>query len=164
MQINRLCLAGLLGLAVACNNPGEKISDAGTGTDTTITPLPSNTTALDTSLAGCYSSMYKRDTSALQIETKGAVVSGPLSYSLFEKDRNDGNFQGEVDGNILSGWYLFKSEGIMSVRQVAWKIKGTHLWPATGEMTQRGDTMIFKSLDRLQYDSLHPFVKVTCVL
>lgn len=164
MQINRLCLAGILSLAVACNNPGEKISDAGATADSTVTQPTSNTTALDTSLAGCYSSTYKRDTSALQIETKGAVISGPLSYSLFEKDRNDGNFQGEVGGNILFGWYLFKSEGIMSVRQVAWKIKGTHLWPASGEMTQRGDTMIFKSMDRLQYDSLHPFVKVACVL
>lgn len=164
MQINRLCLAGLICLAAACNNPGEKISDAGKINDSTATPASSTTTALDTSLAGCYSSTYKRDTSALQIETKGAVISGPLSYSLFEKDRNDGNFQGEINGNILSGWYLFKSEGIMSVRQVAWKIKGAHLWPATGEMTQRGDTMVFKSMDRLQYDSLHPFVKVACLL
>ena len=164
MQINRLCVAALFCLAAACNNPGDKISDAGSAADTTVPQRPSATTALDTSLAGCYSSTFKRDTAALQIETKGAVVSGPLSYSLFEKDRNDGNFQGEVNGDVLSGWYLFKSEGIMSVRQVAWKIKGTNLWPATGEMMQRGDTMIFKSMDRLQYDSLHPFIKIACVL
>lgn len=163
MQIIRLCLAGLFCLALSCNNPGEKISNNSNATDSAAAAT-STTAALDTTLAGCYSSIYKRDTSALQIETKGAVVSGPLSYSLFEKDRNDGNFQGEVNGNVLSGWYLFKSEGVMSVRQVAWKIKGTNLWPATGEIRQRGDTMFFRNMDQLQYDSLHPFVKVACTL
>lgn len=163
MQMIRLCLVGLFCLVLSCNNPGEKISNNGNANDSAAAAT-STTAALDTTLAGCYSSTYKRDTSALQIETKGAVVSGPLSYSLFEKDRNDGNFQGEVNGNILSGWYLFKSEGVMSVRQVAWKINGTHLWPATGEMQQRGDTMFFRNMDQLQYDSLHPFVKQACTL
>lgn len=163
MQMIRLCLVGLFCLVLSCNNPGEKISNNSNANDSAAAAT-STTAALDTTLAGCYSSTYKRDTSALQIETKGAVVSGPLSYSLFEKDRNDGNFQGEVNGNILSGWYLFKSEGVMSVRQVAWKIKGTHLWPATGEMQQRGDTIFFRNMDQLQYDSLHSFVKIACTL
>ncbi|TXJ25896.1 MAG: hypothetical protein E6Q24_13490 [Chitinophagaceae bacterium] len=163
MQMIRLCLGGLLCTLIACNNPGEKISNNSNPNDSTAAST-SATAALDTTLAGCYSSIYKRDTSALQIETRGAVISGPLSYNLFEKDRNDGNFQGEVNGNVLSGWYLFRSEGVMSVRQVAWKIKGNHLWPATGEVQQRGDTMFFKNMDQLQYDSLHPFVKVACTL
>jgi len=164
MQISRLCLVSLLLAAVACNNPGEKISDGSKTAQDSAATDPSSTAALDTTLSGCYSSVYNRDTSALQIETKGAVVSGPLSYSLFEKDRNDGTFQGEVQGNILSGWYLFKSEGTMSVRQLAFKVKGNQLWPATGELEQHGDTTAFKNMDRLQYDSLRPFVKVTCVL
>jgi len=163
MQVSRLCLACLIGLAAACNNPGEKISDTGRTPDST-TASTSSTAGLDTTLAGCYSSVYNRDTSAMQIETKGAVVGGPLSYSLFEKDRNDGSFQGEVNGNVLLGWYLFRSEGVMSVRQVAWKIKGSQLWPANGELQQRGDTMMFKNVEQLQYDSLHPFVKVACTL
>lgn len=163
MQIRKLWLGAAICSLFACNNPGEKISDAGTTSDT-IPGSSSSTTAIDTTLAGCYTSVFNKDTSALQIETKGAVIAGPLSYNLFEKDRNDGNFQGEVQNNILSGWYLFKSEGMMSVRQVAWKIKGSALWPGFGDVVQHGDTTLFKSLDQLRFDSTRPFTKVPCTL
>jgi hypothetical protein len=163
MQIRNWFAAAALSLLFACNNPGEKISDSGTATDT-IPGASSTSAGIDTTLAGCYSSIINKDTSAMQIETKGAVVSGPLSYNIFEKDRNDGNFQGEVRGNILTGWYLFKSEGMMSVRQVAWKINGRSLWPGYGEVTQKGDTMLFKNIDQLRFDSTRPFTKVPCTL
>lgn len=163
MQINKLWVGAVVCVLFACNNPGGKISDTNAAKDT-LPGSSSSTKAIDTTLTGCYSSIYKKDTSALQIETRGAVIAGPLSYNLFEKDRNDGNFQGEVQNNILSGWYLFKSEGVMSVRQVAWKINGSSLWPATGEVVQHGDTILFKNMDQLHFDSTRPFTKVPCIL
>jgi len=163
MQISKLWPCIFICALFSCNNPGDRISDAGTTNDT-IPGSSSSTAAIDTTLTGCYLSIYNRDTSSLQVETKGAVVAGPLSYNLFEKDRNDGSFQGEVQKNILSGWYLFNSEGVMSVRQVAWKISGYNLWPASGDVVQHGDTMLFKSMDQLRFDSTRPLTKIPCTL
>lgn len=163
MQLRKWCAGAAFCLFAACNNPGEKISETANPTDS-VSNSSSSSVAIDTSLAGCYSSVINKDTSALQIETKGAVVSGPLSFNIFEKDRNDGTFQGEVQGNILLGWYLFRSEGMMSVRQVAFKINGSSLWPASGDFIQKGDTMLFKNIDQLRFDSTRPFTKVPCTL
>ncbi|MET0464485.1 MAG: hypothetical protein ABW007_15070 [Chitinophagaceae bacterium] len=164
MLKSKLLIGGVLCALVACNNPGDKIGDTGTSATDTLSNPSNVSSGYDTTLTGCYSSVSNRDTSALQIETKGAVIAGPLTYSIFEKDRNVGEFQGEVRGDILSGWYLFKSEGVMSVRQVAWKISGTTLWPANGDVVQRGDTALFKDESKLRFDSVNVFKKVPCTL
>ncbi len=164
MRKSMLLAGGLFFALISCNNPGDKIGDTGTGTTDTLPNTSDAGSTYDTTLTGCYSSISNRDTSALQIDTRGAVIAGPLTYSIFEKDRNVGNFQGEVHGNILTGWYLFKSEGIMSVRQVAWKINGTSLWPGTGDVIQRGDTTLFKDETKLSFDSSNAFRKIPCTL
>jgi hypothetical protein len=164
MQKSKMLIGGLLFALLACNNPGDKIGDTGSGTTDTLSGTSGTPSLYDTTLAGCYSSISNRDTSALQIETKGAVVAGPLTYSIFEKDRNTGTFQGEVRGNVLMGWYLFKSEGVMSVRQVAWKISGTSLWPGVGDVIQRGDTTLYKDETKLRFDSTNAFKKIPCTL
>jgi hypothetical protein len=92
------------------------------------------------------------------------MVNGSLSYNIYQKDRNDGTLQAELAGNIISGWYLFKSEGVISVRQVSWKINADDLWPAIGEMIQKNDTAMFVQPDKLQYDSSRPFKKVPCII
>ncbi|MCG2613939.1 hypothetical protein LZZ85_06585 [Terrimonas sp. NA20] len=164
MRKTKLFIAGVLCALAACNNPGDKIGDTGSNTTDTLSNSSGVSSSYDTTLTGCYSSISKRDTAALQIETKGAVIAGPLTYSIFEKDRNVGEFQGEVRGDILSGWYLFKSEGTMSVRQAAWKISGTSLWPAIGDVIQKGDTALFKDESKLRFDSINVFKKVPCTL
>ena len=83
---------------------------------------------------GCFSQVVKSDTALLQMENNKGNVTGALTYDFYQKDRNDGTLQAEQTGDIINGWYLFKSEGIMSVRQVAWKINGNELWPAIGEV------------------------------
>lgn len=118
----------------------------------------------DSLSSGCYSQIAGRDTANLQKENKGGSVSGALSYNIFQKDRNDGTLQGEMSGDILTGWYLFKSEGIISVRRVAWKIKESELWPGTGEMIEKNDTMFFSLPGKLQYDNTRAFKKVDCIL
>lgn len=164
MQKTKLLLGSVLCALMACNNPGDKIGDAGSSATDTLSNTSGAVSVYDTTLTGCYSFISKRDTSALQIETRGAAIAGPLTYSIFEKDRNVGDFQGEVRGNILTGWYLFKSEGMMSVRQVVWKINGTSLWPGNGDVIQRGDTTLFKDEGKLRFDSANAFRKVPCTL
>lgn len=161
MTILKPLLAGILLIATACNNSTEKTVTAGTG-DTTVISVTS--AAPDSSLSGCYSLIVKRDTATLQLQTKGINITGPLTYNFYEKDRNDGTFQGEVKDNVLTGWYIFRSEGVVSVRQVIWKINNDKLLPATGDMIQRGDTLLFSEPDKLKYDSTGAFMKVPCVI
>ena len=146
-------------LAGSCNNEGKTSTQVKKDSIT-----PANVVVNDTLSSGCYSQIVQRDTSSLQLQKKDSSLTGALSYSIYQKDRNDGTVMAEQSGDIIKGWYLFKSEGIISVRQVAWKINGEELWPATGEVTQKNDTTMFAKPDQLKFDSTRPFKKIPCVI
>ena len=143
----------------ACNN--YEIKPAEITTDTVISR---SVASIDSPSSGCYSQIINRDTSLLQLEQKASTVTGALSYNIFQKDRNDGTLQADLSGDIITGWYLFRSEGIVSVRQVSWKVNGDELWPGIGEVIQKNDTALFAQSGKLQYDSTRPFKKVACVI
>jgi hypothetical protein len=151
-------------LAVAaCTNNEQQTTreDSLTRNDT----LPRDTVVvIDTVLSGCYSMMVNRDTASLQMQVKGTQVTGSINYDLDGKDRNDGTFEGEIMNDRLTGWYLFRSEGLMSVRQIAFRIGNGYLWPANGELIVRNDSTFFKDINQLRFDSTRPFVKVRCVI
>lgn len=161
MSVKNIVLLGFIMLWGSCNNEGKTSAEIKKDSvdKTTMTKV-----IPDSLSAGCYSQIAGRDTANLQIENKSNSVTGSLSYNIFQKDRNDGTLQAEVSGDVLTGWYLFKSEGIISVRQVAWKIKDNELWQGRGEMTQKNDTMFFSMPDKLEYDSTRPFKKVACII
>ena len=145
---------------VACNNASKNTDSV---SDSAMVQNPSSVSS-DTLEQGCYSYIYGRDTASLQAEVHGPHVTGSLKYKFFEKDQNDGTFEGEVKNGVLSGWYLFRSEGIMSVRQVAWQVRGNRLLQGSGNEVQRGDTMLFSNPSGVVFDTLRPFVKVPCVI
>ena len=161
MLLKSTTLLGLFFFAGACNNNGKSSADI--NTDTVVNNTTS-TAIVDSLSSGCFSQVIDRDTALLQIQQKGNTVNGTLSYNLYQKDRNDGTLQAEVSGDIIKGWYLFKSEGIISVREVSWKINGEELWPAMGEMIPKNDTMRFAQPDKLRYENSRPFKKVPCVI
>lgn len=161
MPVKNIVLAGFILLLTSCNNQGKTSSEIISESSTTTTDKKAN---IDSLSSGCYLQVAGRDTSFLQIESKDSLVNGSLSYNFFQKDRNDGTLQAELSGNIIAGWYLFKSEGVMSVREVVWKINGTQLWPGIGEMAEKNDTMKFINPDKISFDSTHAFKKVECVL
>lgn len=138
------------------NEPFSPLPDS-PGTKT-VTSLP------DSLIQGCYSLIKDRDTASLQLDITNGNASGSISYNLFEKDRNDGTFSGEIEGDILTVWYLFRSEGRMSIRQESWKIRPGRLWPAVGEVMVRNDTTMYTDPARLSYDSTRAFVKVACII
>jgi hypothetical protein len=161
MPIKSMLMLGFTMLCGSCNNVGKTSAEI----KNDLTDSATVTKAIADSLSsGCYSQIAGRDTANLQMENKDSSINGTLSYNIFQKDRNDGTVQGEITGDILKGWYLFKSEGIISVRQVAWKIRGNELWPGTGEMVQKNDTMFFSLPGKLKFDSTRPFRKVACVI
>jgi len=158
MKIKSIGFLGLFLFTGACNNEGNSSTEINTDT------IVNNTDTVDSLSSGCYSQIIQKDTSVLQLEQNGNMVNGALSYNSYQKDRNDGELQAEVADDIITGWYLFRSEGIVSVRQVAWKKNGNELWPAIGEVIQKNDTMFFAQPDKLQYDSTRPFKKVACII
>ena len=159
MAIKNIGLLGLFFIAGSCNNEGKPAAEI--NNDTVVNNI---TTVVDSISAGCYSQIVERDTSLLQFENRNNQINGSLSYNFYQKDRNDGTLQAEIAGDTIKGWYLFKSEGIISVRQVLWKVNGDELWPAKGEVIQKNDTTLFAQPDKLKFDKAHPFKKVPCVI
>ena len=150
-------------ITISCNNNRDQAPGGMTASDSSgLTAARGN--PADTVLNGCYQFILNRDTFFLQLQVKGANITGNLLYDYFEKDRNEGTLQAGFEKGILKGWYLFRSEGILSVREVAWKPDNTALIPGTGEMIQRNDTVLFKNSDQLEFASKNRFVKVPCVL
>jgi hypothetical protein len=161
MPVKNIILLGVVILCGACSNEGKTSSEI---MKDSINAEKAATLGIESPSSGCYSQISGRDTASLQIENKDNSVTGSLLYNFFQKDRNNGTLQAEISGDILTGWYLFKSEGVISVRQVAWKIKGSELWQGTGEMAEKNDTMFFSLPDKLEYDSTRPFKKVACII
>jgi hypothetical protein len=161
----KLYACATLLVSLACNNG----SGNHTGSDTTVIDtdsanIPMAISINDTTVGGCYTQIFKRDTVTLQLDITGNNATGPLTYKIYEKDMNDGSVKAELSDSVIMGWYLFRSEGIMSVRQVAWRVKPGQLWPGSGDIIQRNDTTAFANLENLRFDDTKPFIKVRCSL
>jgi hypothetical protein len=162
-KITIIFLAAMAVIACGNSNTSDQASDSRDTVigDTGISNV-NDTMALDTTVSGCYSLITGRDTASLQLQRRGTTATGSLSYNLYQKDRNDGTFQGELIGDRLVVWYMFRSEGVMSVRQEIFQVRPDKLWPAVGEVTVMNDTARFVNPDRLRFDSTRAFVKVKC--
>lgn len=109
----------------------------------------------------CFSKMEK-DTVFLQILMQDSVVSGNLHYRLFEKDANTGKIKGRFYGDTLIADYTFRSEGIESVRQVAFLIKDSTATEGYGEMNEENGRMIFINLHEINFQNGIILKKTIC--
>jgi len=142
-------------IAVAgCNVNEEKSS----GTGNAVSPVYNK----ENLSQGCYRMIVGRDSAIMNLNLDGDSVTGTLQYNRFEKDDNAGNFAGKVDSNKVIGWYKFQSEGVITVRQVIFKITGDKLAEGYGDVNAVGDTAYFSYPHTLNYEETHPFEKITC--
>jgi len=110
--------------------------------------------------AGCYRMIIKNDTAIMSLNTQGDSVSGSLSYNWYERDDNNGTFQGIIkNDSLIVADYTFQSEGMTSVRQVAFKIKDSMLLQGYGELQERNDTSFFRDVNLVIFDTKNPFRK-----
>ena len=114
-------------------------------------------------VAGCYQSVFNRDSATLTINANENVVTGDLNYNRYEKDDNTGSFEGVLRGQLMILNYNFQSEGQNSVRQVVFKIEGDTLIEGFGDVYVKGDTSLFKNITELQFDKSAAFVKRDCL-
>ena len=110
----------------------------------------------------CYRYVSKKDTVLLQMEKINDEVAGTLSYNYFEKDKNDGTFEGKMIGDTLLGNYTFKSEGAVSVREVLFLKKGNTLVEGFGEVEEINGKIKFKNNTKFTYNDAMPLKAINC--
>jgi len=111
---------------------------------------------------GCYFMNIEKDSAMANFLVNNKNVSGKLEYKRFQKDSNTGHFAGTMDSSKINGWYTFQSEGMISVRQVIFKIHGNTFSEGYGDIELKGDTAYFAYPHTLNYEVNHPFQKVIC--
>lgn len=114
------------------------------------------------SLVNCYQYATPFDTVTLKLVHAGEKITGTLVYNLKEKDSNKGTIQGSMKGDILLANYTFMSEGVQSVRQVAFKQSGNTLVEGFGESVAESGVMKFKNVDSLNFSSSMKLQQIAC--
>ena len=117
---------------------------------------------IKSSVTGCYVYTGNGDTILLNLREKNGSVSGKLIYQLDGKDRNSGTIVGSMREDVLLADYTFRSEGLISRRQVAFKKKGTTFRDGTGEMTEKNGKMWFSNPDKLKFNAGPVLIKTVC--
>jgi hypothetical protein len=110
----------------------------------------------------CYSYTKNRDTAMLTLISSGHVITGELSYKLFEKDSNSVIIKGEMRGDTLIANYVFNSEGKESTRQVAFLKKDGKLLEGYGEVTDQQGKTTFNTISKLTFGGSIEFSEVKC--
>jgi hypothetical protein len=150
-------ISALFFLFISCNN--YESDKAGIVNDTLNNHSPGSNNA--SGLAGCYKMVQQKDTALLNLNVLDSNVSGKLQYRRFEKDRNDGTISGVVRGSLIIANYTFQSEGISSVRELVFSIRGDSLFEGYGEITVKNDSAKFVNTAQLKF-MMAGFVKVDC--
>ena len=89
-------------------------------------------------------------------------VNGKLSYNLVGKDKNEGTLIGNMKGDTLIADYTFNSEGVSSVREVAFLQKDGTFIEGYGDVVTANDKVSFKDKSKLKFDAKNTLVKVDC--
>lgn len=89
-------------------------------------------------------------------------VNGKLSYNLSGKDKNEGTLIGNMKGDTLIADYTFTSEGVSSVREVAFLQKDGTLIEGFGDVISTNDKVTFKDKSKLKFDAKNALTKVDC--
>src|SRR5690606_27467513 len=128
---------GAIALLSACTKKTEKIESNDPVTSTV-------TNSNQTDFSGMYHYEGNGTIVTLQLTVDGNKASGNLMYALKEKDRNSGTFVGEIKDGILLADYTFSSEGVLSERQVSFKLTDTSAIEGYGEVEEINGKMVFK--------------------
>jgi len=81
---------------------------------------------------------------------------------LYEKDSNKGKLEGKLYGDTLIADYKFISEGIESIRQVAFLIKDSMAIEGYADIEQKDGKTVFKNLKSLDFKHGLSLTKIDC--
>lgn len=126
-----LALLSFVLIAAACGSKQE--------TEQTTEPTSDNVSQQEHL---CFLHLQKKDTVKMTLRIVGESISGDLAYNLYEKDRNNGSIRGTVAGDTIFARYTFNSEGVQSVREVAFLRNGNTLTEGYGALDDSGTTFL----------------------
>ncbi len=107
--------------------------------------------AMPTHVTACYRYQQGNDTISLRLVQTDKQVSGELLYNLYQKDKSNGTLSGQLSGDTLFATYTFQSEGLTSVREVAFLKQDTALVEGYGEVTETGGEMQLADKSQLEF-------------
>ena len=155
--MKKLMLLGVVFMSVFVSCKKEKeMEEAPITSEEIIAEVPAT--------AECYSAIIKKDTVSMGLNIKGnQIISGTLSYKFFEKDKNKGTLVGEMKGDTLIANYTFMSEGVSSIRQVAFLKKGNTFVEGYGDVVDDNKGKVtFKDPKELKFDGNIVLLQVDC--
>ena len=110
----------------------------------------------------CYRYIDKADTVILKTIYVNGFVTGTLVYNFYQKDKYSGTIQGQMKGELLIADFTFFSEGVKSVRQVAFKKKGKNFIEGYGETEDKNGKTTFKNIDSLNFTHSIVLLQADC--
>ena len=110
----------------------------------------------------CYRYANRGDTIQLKLIHIGNAITGTLVYDYKEKDKNRGTIQGKMRGNLFIADYTFQSEGIQSVRQIAFKMEENSFIEGYGDVYSQDGKVQFKNIDSLKFNESMKLVEIAC--
>jgi hypothetical protein len=152
-------------LLLACNNNTSNPTNDKDNDSMTSVHAGADDTVIQSSIAlrdGCYAMIRKKDTATLSVHIQDTVITGQLNYRWAEKDHNTGTIQGHVQDSLLIANYTYESEGLTSVREVVFKLRGDTLLQGFGEVKEQHGKMILTQKSQLQFDTALLFLKTDC--
>ena len=112
----------------------------------------------------CYAGNSGKDTVTLSLATQDDRITGELYYKFYEKDQTRGTLSGQWRGDTLVADYIYTSEGMPSVRQVAFLQKGNTLIEGHGNMVEKNGKMVFADTASLIFADGFLLQKIKCHL
>jgi hypothetical protein len=117
----------------------------------------------DTDASSCYLFATDRDTVFLKLNPPvDGKVTGDLNYLFYERDGNVGHIVGEIKGDTLFADYTFMSEGLSSVREVAFLLDENQVTEGYGDVKEQDGKMVFWHKDSLDFTNGLVMPKVPC--
>ncbi len=145
-------------IAAGCNNKIESNSHETAVQDTSL----SGSMVQQPVTTACYGMMNASDTVRVQLIILQDSVSGSMTTQYEGKDKNTGLLVGAMKGDTLYANYTFHSEGIQSVREVAFLRQGDQLLEGFGKVVEQEGKMVFAQPADLRFGTVVTLAKQPC--
>lgn len=122
----------------------------------------SNSDATTVSLTGCYQMVIDADTAFMKLNQANDSLYGTLLYKRKVGSLDDGEINLKTTEGRAEGFYTFKKEGKLVVRQMVFKIKENALAEGYGDVKMQNDTAVLKYPHAINFEEKHSFNKVKC--
>nr|WP_315220843.1 hypothetical protein [uncultured Flavobacterium sp.] len=134
-----------------------------TTTEELVPAAPKSAAAPEPSGDQCYISKVNNGIVELSFTVNSMQeVNGKLLYNLYEKDKNEGTIVGNIKGDTLIAEYTFMSEGVSSVREVAFLQKDGAFIEGFGDVIESNDKVVFKDRTKLKFDVENTMTRIDC--